>query len=198
MRKLDADFYLQDDVAALARQLLGRLVVHRGAVARIVETEAYAGEADRASHAWAGRRTQRTETLYAPGGTSYVYQCYGLHQLFNVVTNRAGIPHAVLIRVVEPLEGCLLPGKQSARQPGSGPALVSRVLGLGRGHNGLSLLQEELYLADDDTPPLPVAVSPRIGVDYAGAAARWLYRFFVAGHPHVTPHPFNQKALLLL
>ena len=104
--KLTRDFYERSDVVAIARQLLGKRLCTRigGRLTEVVitETEAYAGETDRASHAWAGRRTRRTEPMYGPGGVAYVYLCDGIHHLFNVVTNVDGIPHAVLVRAADP------------------------------------------------------------------------------------------------
>src|SRR5580658_3482935 len=107
--QLPASFYDRPNVVTVARQLLGKILVtefagHRTS-GRIVETEAYNGVVDRASHAWSGRRTRRTEVMFGPGGTAYVYLIYGIHHLFNVVTNRKGIPHAVLVRALEPLDG---------------------------------------------------------------------------------------------
>lgn len=202
MQQLGLDFYLQNDVAAVARQLLGKVLVHHRngneLAARIVETEAYAGIPDRASHAWGGRHTKRTAIMYAQGGIAYVYKCYGLHQLFNIITNQQGIPDAVLIRAVEPLGNLQIEKPVRGRLPGSGPALVTQLLHLGMEHNGTSLLQQTIYIADDGFRPGQVAVSRRIGVDYAGAAARWLYRFLIHKHAYVTPHPVNQEAILLL
>lgn len=202
MQQLGLDFYLQNDVASVARQLLGKVLVHHSKsktwAGRIVETEAYAGIPDRASHAWQGRHTKRTAILYAQGGIAYVYKCYGLHQLFNVVTNRQGIPDAVLIRAVEPLGNLQTEKPARERLPGSGPALVTQLLQLGMEHNGTSLLQQTVYIADDGFEPGQIAVSRRIGIDYAGAAAHWLYRFFIEKHTHITPHPINKEALLLL
>jgi DNA-3-methyladenine glycosylase len=202
MQKLQSDFYRREDVVQIARELIGKLLISRlsgqTVVARIVETEAYAGAADAASHAYRNRRTKRTEVLFAAGGTSYVYLCYGMHYLFNVVTGREGIPDAVLIRGVEPIEGG---GKLSAgkgRQPGAGPAMVSRLMGITLEQNGWNLVGNKLYLAEEKDTELPVAVSPRIGVDYAGGAAKWLYRLYVPDHPHVTPHKLNRKGIVLV
>ncbi|HWJ91495.1 MAG TPA: DNA-3-methyladenine glycosylase, partial [Flavisolibacter sp.] len=108
MKKLPLSFYLQDDVVKIAKDLLGKVLVtnwnNEYTSGRIVETEAYAGSTDRASHASKGR-TSRTEVMFGEGGTAYVYLCYGIHQMFNIVTNKAGIPHAVLVRAVEPIDG---------------------------------------------------------------------------------------------
>src|SRR5438132_14057715 len=122
MQKLPPTFYQRADVLTIAKELLGKLLVTQfnGQVTsgRIVETEAYNGVIDRASHAFGGRRTKRTEVMYGNGGTAYVYFTYGMHHLFNVVTNKADVPHAVLIRAVEPITGIeemlLRTGKQMA------------------------------------------------------------------------------------
>ena len=109
MSKLGIDFYQREDILTISRQLLGKILCtnfnDKLTTGIIVETEAYAGVADRASHAYGDRRTNRTEVMYSPPGTAYVYLCYGIHHLFNVVTNGEGIPHAVLIRAIEPMEG---------------------------------------------------------------------------------------------
>ncbi len=150
-KKLDRSFYLRDDVLAIARGLLGKLLVTRwnGIITsgRIVETEAYRGETDRASHAWGGRRTGRTEVMYGPGGHAYVYLCYGMHHLCNVVTHEAGVPHAVLIRAVEPLEGITEMAKRTGKSMdslglGAGPGNLSRSLGIQTAHSGHSLVSD--------------------------------------------------------
>ena len=109
IKKLDYFFYSRGDVLKISKELLGKILVTQfnGQITsgRIVETEAYRGEIDKASHAYGGRKTKRTEIMYGEGGTAYVYLCYGIHHLFNVVTNKKNIPHAILIRALEPLEG---------------------------------------------------------------------------------------------
>ena len=109
MKKLTLDFYKRTNVLLIAQELLGKLLVtNRDGIiisGRIVEVEAYNGTIDKASHAYGGRRTNRTEVMYAHGGVSYVYLCYGIHHLFNVVTNDKDIPHAILIRALEPVKG---------------------------------------------------------------------------------------------
>jgi DNA-3-methyladenine glycosylase len=202
MQKLSTDFYIREEVDLIAKELLGKLLVVKSGnqkyTARIVETEAYAGVIDAASHTYKNKRTQRTETMYMKGGTAYVYFCYGMHYLFNVVTNQQDIPHAVLIRAVEPLFEVAQQFKKSKRLPGSGPALVTKLLGFDKSHDGVSLLKNDLYIADDGYVPASIAVSPRIGVDYAGNAAKWLYRFFIEGHPYVSPHVYNKNAVKIV
>src|SRR5580765_1546627 len=109
MPKLPRSFYTRENVLQIAKELMGKFLVTQINVlvtsGMITETEAYAGEIDKASHAYGGRRTNRTEIMYAKGGTAYVYLCYGIHHLFNVVTNKKDHPHAILIRAVEPIEG---------------------------------------------------------------------------------------------
>lgn len=186
MTKLPRTFYTGKDVVAIARDLLGKVLVTRfeGIVTSgiIQETEAYAGQTDRASHAFGGRRTRRNEVMYAEGGVAYVYLCYGIHHLFNVVTNSTGFPHAVLIRAVHPLEG---PDVMRARRGGgtrlstAGPGTLSQALGIRTAHNGTDLLGDTIYIEDRSivVPPRNVIAGPRIGVDYAGSDALLPYRF---------------------
>jgi DNA-3-methyladenine glycosylase len=201
-RKLEPSFYLNDDVLMVARSLLGKLLVtHFGGeltAGMIVETEAYRGITDRASHAYGNRRTPRTEVMYASGGVAYVYLCYGIHHLFNVVTNREGIPHAILIRAIEPMVGKEIMQLRSGRKKwedaiGSGPGNVSKALGIHTKHSGTSLTGEEVFIADYGISfqPAEVIATPRIGVDYAGEDAKLLYRFAVKGHPNVSAKKFT-------
>lgn len=188
--KLPEDYYLHEDVVSLARHLLGKKLVTRidgiETAGLINETEAYAGESDRASHAYGGRRTARTEAMYARGGTAYVYLCYGIHSLFNVVTNVAGIPHAVLIRSIVPVLGKDVMEQRrgwSAERRGfsSGPGTLSKALGIHHRHTGLSLMGETIWLEETGVrfPASKVKTGPRIGVDYAGKDALLPYRFWI-------------------
>ncbi len=196
MKKLDQHFYNRPDVLKIARELLGKVIVttFEGQLtsARIVETEAYAGEGDRASHAWGGRRTNRTEVMYGLGGTAYVYLCYGIHQMFNVVTNQQGIPHAILVRAVEPLEVliscCNVRAKETRSHITKGPGNVGKALGFFTRHTGLSLLGDELFIADDgfQVKKADILATPRIGVDYAGDDAALPYRFIIQDSPYVS------------
>lgn len=197
MKKLDRHFYNRADVLKIARELLGKVLVTNFegeyTAARIVETEAYAGEADRASHAWGGRRTARTEIMYAMGGTAYVYLCYGIHQMFNVVTNQLGIPHAILIRAAEPVAGLDIMLRRTGKlQPDTtltkGPGNVGKALGIFTRHTGMDLLGSELFIAADDfqVKKTDILATPRIGVDYAGEDAALPYRFLIRGNPYVS------------
>lgn len=202
MKKLDQHFYNRIDVLRIARELLGKVIVTRfdGQVttARIVETEAYAGEGDRASHAWGGRRTNRTEVMYGVGGTAYVYLCYGIHQMFNVVTNQLGIPHAILVRAAEPLEGIDVMLQRTGKKQldntlTKGPGNVAKALGIFTRHTGFHLQSDELFIADDDfkVRKSDIVATPRIGVDYAGDDAALPYRFIVHGNPYVSGKKIN-------
>ena len=202
MKKLDAGFYSRSDVVKIAKELIGKVLVTQfGEVitsGRIVETEAYAGAIDKASHAFGGRRTNRTEVMYQPGGTAYVYLCYGIHHLFNVVTNKKDIPHAVLIRAVDPIQG--IPAmvtrtgkKQADYTLTKGPGNVSRALGINTGHTGISLLNGEIFIAFDDfaAGEKNILATPRIGVDYAGEDAKLPYRFILKDNPYVSGKKTN-------
>ncbi|HVF97838.1 MAG TPA: DNA-3-methyladenine glycosylase [Flavisolibacter sp.] len=196
MQKLSLDFYLQDDVVTIAKALLGKVLVTNISgdctAGRIVETEAYAGETDKASHASKGR-TSRTEVMYANGGRAYVYLCYGIHQMFNIVTAKDGVPHAVLIRAIEPLEGKDLMLERSGKKKWdasitSGPGRVGKAMGFHTSQCGLSLQSEELFVADDGfaVNQTDIVSSPRIGVDYAGDHAKWHYRFYLRGSSYIS------------
>ena len=197
MKKLDAGFYNRPDVVKIAKELIGKiLVTHFERVitsGRIVETEAYAGAIDKASHAFGGRRTNRTEVMFQTGGTAYVYLCYGIHHLFNVVTNKKDVPHAILIRALEPIQGISTmlarTGKKLADYTlTKGPGNVSKALGISTIHTGLGLLSDEMYIATDDfaVPEKNIIATPRIGVDYAGEDAKLPYRFILKGNPYVS------------
>ena len=200
MKKLSLSFYRRNDVLKVSRELLGKLLITKWldvtTSGRIVECEAYAGEIDRASHAAGGRRTARTEIMYGQGGFAYVYLCYGIHHLFNVVTNNKNVPHAILIRAIEPLFGIdemlMRTGKKKLDSTlTKGPGNVSKALGIYTHHTGTSLLSRKLFIADDDFrySEKEIGVSPRIGVDYAGDHASWNYRFYVRKNPFVSGKP---------
>ena len=197
MRKLSIEFYRRDDVILVAKELLGKILVTKfdgiETSGRIVEVEAYNGTIDKASHAYGGRRTNRTEVMYAHGGVSYVYLCYGIHHLFNVVSNDKDIPHAILIRALEPVKGVsemLLRTRKKTLDYSltKGPGNVSKALGIQTKHTGISLLSKELFIADDGTvySNKEIVSSPRIGVDYAGKDAALKYRFFIKGNLYVS------------
>jgi DNA-3-methyladenine glycosylase len=197
LKKLTAEFYKRGDVVLIARELLGKIIITnidgKYTSGRIVETEAYVAVTDRASHSYKGRRTARNEAMYAAGGTLYVYICYGMHQMFNVVTNKKEVPDAVLVRAVEPLEGVEAMLKRTPRpNPGftitKGPGNVGRAMGINKTHTGSSLLGSSIYIASDGYVPAEaeVGASPRIGIDSAGADALLPYRFYIRNNKYVS------------
>jgi DNA-3-methyladenine glycosylase len=200
MPKLPRAFYTGPDVDAIARALLGKTLLTRigGRLTggTIVETEAYAGCADRASHAFGGRRTRRTEVMYRMGGTAYVYLCYGMHALFNVVTNRPGEPHAVLVRAIEPTVGVshMLRRRRRAhldRTLAAGPGMLTAALGIRVAHSGIDLTGTTLWIEDRGVTPhaRDMIAAPRIGVAYAGPHAALPRRFLIRGSPFVSRNP---------
>lgn len=196
MKKLPPAFYAHEDVVHIARSLLGKVLVTtwegQRTAGRIVETEAYAGLHDKASHAFRGR-TPRTAVLFDTTGTAYVYLCYGLHQMFNIATNKTGVPHAVLIRAVEPLEGIDIMLQRTGKKQldaslTRGPGNVGKAFGFHRSQSGLSLQSDALFISDDGyvVPEDAIGTSVRIGVDYAGADALLPYRFYIKDNPYVS------------
>lgn len=190
-------FYDRPGVVAVAKDLLGKVLVTvfdgQRTSGRIVEVEAYNGIVDRASHAWSGRRTRRTEVMFGPAGVAYVYLIYGIHHLFNVVTNKRDVPHAVLVRALEPMEGVPVMLERTGKKKPDytltrGPGNLSRAMGLHTSHTGTSLLGKSIYIADDGYRPRrsEIVATPRIGVDYAGEDAALPYRFFIRDNPYVS------------
>jgi DNA-3-methyladenine glycosylase len=197
MKKLHRGFYQRKNVLQVAKELVGKILVTKfGGIetsGRIVEVEAYAGIIDKASHAFGGKRTARNEVMYGEGGAAYVYLCYGIHHLFNVVTNYREVPHAVLIRALEPIEGVETMLKRTGKKKPDhtltrGPGNLSKALGIYTQHSGISLQSKELFIAEDDFvfKKNQIAASPRIGVDYAGDHSLWPYRFFIKDNPFVS------------
>ncbi|MBI3810930.1 MAG: DNA-3-methyladenine glycosylase [Nitrospirae bacterium] len=173
-------FYDRDTIQ-VARELLGKVLVHVSGgverVGRIVEVEAYLGPQDRAAHSSRGL-TRRTRVMFGPPGHAYVYLIYGIHCCMNVVTEADGHASAVLLRAVEPVAN--VEGRTQ------GPGLLCRAMGIDRRQNGQDLVSQALYIAAAPEPPLSIVRRPRIGVDYAGAWARRLLRFYVRGNPFVS------------
>lgn len=202
MKKLPLSFYQRKNVLQIAKELLGKLLVTNYDIeitsGRIVEVEAYNGIIDKASHAFGGRRTNRNEIMYADGGVAYVYLCYGIHHLFNIVTNSKEAPHAILIRAVEPVKGInkmktrvdkIKPGKDGMDYTlTKGPGKLSKALGISTLDSGCSLRSKKIFIADDGFAfsKKEIIASPRIGVDYAGRDALLPYRFYIKGNPFVS------------
>jgi DNA-3-methyladenine glycosylase len=200
MKKLRMDFYEREDVVQIAKDLLGKILVTKidGLLTsgRIVETEAYVGLTDKASHSFKGKRTARNEHMYASAGTAYVYICYGMHQMMNVVTNKKGIPDAVLIRAVEPIEGIEIMLERTGKKKQDntltrGPGNVGKALGLFKKHSGQCLLEGEINIYDDGfrLEETMLGISKRIGVESAGPDGLLPYRFFIKGNAYVSGRP---------
>ncbi len=194
--KLPKDFYLQPEVVSIAQQLLGKILCTRiggkTTKAIITETEAYNGVMDKASHAYGNRNTPRTSTMYLEGGVAYIYLCYGIHHLFNVVTHIEGVPHAVLVRAVQPAQGIeqmLLRRNRTKldRILSSGPGTLSQALGINTSLNAEPLTGNRIWI--EDAPPVPqkdIITTTRIGVDYAAEDALLPYRFYIKDNKFVS------------
>lgn len=195
--KLPESYYYSQDVVTLSKNLLGKYLftcidgVTTGGY--IVETEAYNGVIDRASHAFGNRLTPRTKTMFMQGGIAYVYLCYGIHEMFNIVTSGEGQPHAILVRAINPTDG--IEAMQSRRNMPvikptitMGPGSVAKALGISRAINAFSLQGDIIWIEDRGLtfPDESIAVVPRVGVDYAGDDALLPYRFYVKGNPYVS------------
>lgn len=197
MKKISLSFYSRKDVVQIAKELIGKIVVTNidGNITsgKIVETEAYIAIIDRASHSFGNRRTTRNEHMYSKPGTAYVYICYGIHQMLNIVTNDKGIPDAILIRAIEPLEGIDIMLKRTGKKEldktlTRGPGNVGKALGIFKHHSGLHLLDDSMYLTDskEKITDSQIGVSARIGVEGAGADALLPYRFYLKGNKYVS------------
>jgi DNA-3-methyladenine glycosylase len=194
--KLPREFYTRTNVLTVTRELLGKLLVVPARDGTrvsgiIVEAESYRGPEDRASHAYGGRRTRRTETMYQIGGTAYVYFVYGMYYQFNVVTNVAEIPHAVLIRALEPVEGIELMRKRRHNQPDhnltNGPGKLCIALGIDRQLDRADLLGNRVWIEEgENIPAHKIASGPRIGIDYAEAWVDKPWRFWIRGNPNLS------------
>ena len=190
IQKLTKSFYLNKNVIDVSKKLLGKVLTtqinNTITSGIIIEVEAYAGINDQASHAYNHKRTQRTEVMYEIGGISYVYLCYGMYYLFNVITNGKNIPHAVLIRSLEPLDGIdimedrrKIKGKKYNLT--NGPGKLSIALGIDKSFNRKSLLSDKIWIQDNGIKfnKKDILSSPRIGVDYAKEDAKLPYRFYI-------------------
>lgn len=194
--RLEEEFYQRKNVVRIARDLLGKGLFTRinGVVSggMIVETEAYSWK-EKGCHAYGAKKTPRNEIMFDNGGFVYVYLCYGMHQMFNIVTNRSGVAEAVLIRAIEPLKGIetmtFRRGKLANRfHLTSGPGKLTKALGIDRTFNGKSLTDDEVWVEDigNKVSGSRIVASPRIGIDYAGEDAALLWRFIIYGNPWVS------------
>ena len=198
-KKLSRGFYERNDVVQIARDLLGKELHakiegdHTSGL--ITEVEAYAGKNDRACHANNGKRTKRTETMYQKGGTAYIYLCYGVHYLLNVVTNVENIADAILIRAFEPKKGMKTMLKRRKLQKlikeriSTGPGLVTQALGITGKYNAIDYLGNTIWISEGERiQSNQIMTSKRIGIDFAGEDAHKLWRFYVKDSPWVTKH----------
>jgi DNA-3-methyladenine glycosylase len=189
LKKLPRKFYINQDVFSISKSLLGKFLVTKInsktiTSGMIVEVEAYRGPEDKASHAYANKRSARTETMYMNGGHAYIYLCYGMHHLFNVVTAIEGVPHAVLIRAIEPHDGIdfMLKRYQLKKIKSkftSGPGKLTKALGITVLHDKIDLCGNKIWIEDRGIKidPLNIEASPRVGIDYAEEHAKLPWRF---------------------
>lgn len=201
-RKIVRSFYTREEVTLIAKELLGKILCTNidGKLCRamIVETEAYSGKNDKASHASNEKRTERTRVFYEEGGRSYVYLCYGMHHLFNIITNRKDKADAVLIRAVQPLEGIETMMERRGflklnPRISSGPGSVSRAMGIDKTHYGEDLEGDVIWLEEPDVKlnRKDIVCDKRIGIDYAGEDALKPWRFYIRGNKYVSKPNLN-------
>jgi len=195
--KIPQSFYLGTDVVAISKALLGKYLFAsiNGIISGgyIVEAEAYNGAVDKASHAYDNRRTPRTEVMFREGGIAYVYLCYGIHEMLNIVTSTERHAQAILIRAIHPTDGIdLIMERRNMEKLKSnitaGPGSVAKALGIDRRLNGHNLQSDVLWLEDRglNFSEEQIAAVPRIGVNYAGEDALLPYRFYLKGDPYVS------------
>ncbi len=199
MLLLPPHFYQSEDVVQISKDLLGKYLITnfegQETVGKIVETEAYRGPDDKACHAWNNRLTDRTRVMFEAGGVAYVYLCYGVHHLFNVVTGPQGKAHAVLIRAIEPvqnIETMLLRRNMNALKPAltAGPGAMSQALAIKTTYNGVNLMDTGSPIRIEDRGDVVeesnILAGPRVGVASAGECALWPWRFVVKGSKWVS------------
>ncbi len=193
--KLDSSYYQRKNVSVMARDLLGKVLfshVNDSLTSGIiVETEAYSYK-EKGCHAYNNLRTRRTEVMFREGGIAYVYLCYGIHQMFNIVTNKKEKPEAILIRALEPLEGQEMMmtrmNRTSASRITSGPGKLTKALGIDRSMNGISLTDDEIWLEDRGIKfaMKEIVSTKRVGIAYAGDDANLPWRFYVKDSPWIS------------
>ncbi|NNF23118.1 MAG: DNA-3-methyladenine glycosylase [Saprospiraceae bacterium] len=186
--------YQDNNILELAEFFLGKIIVsnvgNTRTIARIVETEAYRAPDDKGSHAFGNKKTERTKTMFQAGGVSYVYLCYGLHNMLNIVSGDINEAHAILIRAVEPLEGL---ETMTVRRQGvsnynltNGPGKLCQALGITRDQNSVRLYTKDspIYILKGvDIPESEIIRSPRVGISYAQECAHWPWRFRIKNNP---------------
>ena len=184
---LSQSYFQHRDVVYLAKDLIGKKITTcidgKTTSGIITETEAYAGRGDKACHAHLGRFTERTKVMYKPGGIAYVYLCYGIHHLFNIVTNTRRNADAILIRAVEPLEGIDTMRKRRGKEKldktlTSGPGNFTKAFGISKTHNEMSVISKELNIEHISYKPKSLVETKRIGIDYADEDVDLPWRFY--------------------
>ena len=193
--KLPRSYYHNTDVVFLAKDLLGKQIFtnfnNKLTSGIIVETEAYRSIGDRASHAYLNKRTKKNKMMYSDGGVAYVYLCYGIHALFNIVTNRENIADAILVRAIEPIDGVKIMKKRSSKNKilklASGPGKLSASLGIDINSNGEQLTADTIWIQrNKDIQDYQIAAKKRIGIHYAGDDANFLWRFYIKGSKYIS------------
>lgn len=200
MKKLNREFYSRD-TETVAKELLGKILIHevdgKRLAGKIVETEAYLGIKDKAAHSYGGRRTPRVEVMYGEAGLSYVFIIYGMYYCFNVVTQKEGIPEAVLIRALEPVENLDIIAnnrfkkdyndltKTQIKSLTNGPGKLCNALKINKALNGEDLCDNRLYIVDNDEE-FNIITDKRIGIDYAEEARDYLLRFYIENNKYVS------------
>lgn len=193
---VEKDFYLRKDVVQIGQELLGTVLCTRiddkVTSGIIVETEAYCGSIDRASHAYPGKLTSRNKIMFEAGGRAYVYLIYGIHYLFNIVTNKSNMADAVLIRAIEPVSGLDIMMKRRAKNSieriTSGPGMLSEAMGIDKNLYGEDLTGNKVWLeyASKNSNIMKITKTTRIGVDYAGDDAKLPWRFYIKDNPWIS------------
>lgn len=200
MKLLKHNFFERDDVNLIAKQLLGKIISTNinGEITsvRIVETEAYVHWVDKASHAYNGKKTKKNAHMYGAAGTAYIYICYGIHVMLNIVTNSENIADAILIRAGEPLEGINIMLKRAEKDKldftlTRGPGNLGKVLGISKSQSGKFINKNEIFIYDDGflISEYSIGKSKRIGVNYAGEDAFLEYRYFIKNNSFVSGKP---------
>jgi DNA-3-methyladenine glycosylase len=205
MNRLGRDFYTRDTIT-VAKELLGKVLVHRTpdyrVAGRIVETEAYLGPEDKAAHSHGGKSTPRAEAMYKQGGYSYIFTIYGMYPCFNIVSQKQGIPQAVLIRALEPVENLDFMAhrrfgvsygelnKSKVKGLCNGPGKLCMAMGLGKEQNKVDLCDihgmDDIFVYEDGYRDFHMGVSSRINIGYAEEYVDKPWRFFVTGNPFVS------------
>ena len=197
MPKLNKEFYERSNVLLISRELLGKVLCtnYNGKLTSgiIVETEAYAGVIDKASHAYNNKKTNRTKIMYDSGGVAYIYLCYGIHHLFNVITNSKNIPHAILIRAIEPINGIETMLKRRNKKNKdytltSGPGSLTKALGITINDSGKSLMSNLIWIENQkNINENNVISSPRVGIQYAKDDISNPWRYRIKNNPWTSP-----------